>query len=150
MMLSLDSGTVRPLLQTPFDEFDSVVSPDGRWIAYESDRSGQYHVHVSAFPSMTNAVQVSIEAAAEPSQPAWSADGRRLYFRRGQEVLAVEMPARLTDDLPLPVSVTTFPSVDPFGFVDPMPDGRLLGLDGRSIGVQPDLRVVLNWFTELP
>ena len=41
------------LLQTPFDERHAAVSPDGRWIAYESDSSGQVEIYVRPFPDVS-------------------------------------------------------------------------------------------------
>ena len=94
MTVSLDSGSVQPLLQTPFEEFGGVVSPDGRWIAYQSNQSGQSHVHLSAFPSMTGTKQVSVETGwGGPRRPVWAIDERRLYFRNGQQVMAVDVQA---------------------------------------------------------
>jgi hypothetical protein len=48
-----------------------------------------------------------------------------------------------------PVQVSTIPNVIPSGIVDTMPDGRLLAIDGPSIGGAPELRIILNWFKEL-
>jgi Tol biopolymer transport system component len=72
MLLSLD-GTprVEPLLQTPFDERNAAISPDGRWMAYESNESGQSQISVRPFPNVADAhYQISIGGGRTP---AWAA-----------------------------------------------------------------------------
>ena len=53
MMLALD-GTrhIEPLIQTSANERNGVVSPDGRWLAYESDSSGRFEIYVKPFPNL--------------------------------------------------------------------------------------------------
>ena len=148
MLLSIDQhNSVRALLQTPFNELQGVVSPDGRLIAFQSDRSGSSQVYVSAFPSMDSTTQVSIDGGITP---AWAPDGRRLHFRMGRNVvMAVDMTARDLSGVFRPVAVATVPLTYPTAFVDPMADGRFLAIDGANVAGQPELRVILNWFTDL-
>src|SRR5262249_20754605 len=79
MMLSLDaSRKVKPLLQTPSNELNAEISPDGRWLAYESDESGAHEIYVRPFPDVnTGRWQVS---TAGGRAPQWSRDGRELFF----------------------------------------------------------------------
>ena len=75
MMLNVDGEPqVRPVLKTSFSESAAAISPDGRWLAYQSDRSNRSEVYVTAFPSMSPTVQVSTGGGATP---VWSRDGRR-------------------------------------------------------------------------
>ncbi len=67
----------RPLLASSFVEARPAVSPDGRWIAYQSDESGQTEIYVRPFPAGEGKWQVSL---AGGSDPAWSPDGRELFF----------------------------------------------------------------------
>jgi Tol biopolymer transport system component len=67
--------TPRPYLQTPFNETTAAISPDGHWLAYLSDESGQYEVYVDAFPTPRNKVKVSDHGAIFPF---WKKDGREL------------------------------------------------------------------------
>jgi Tol biopolymer transport system component len=46
---------VEPLLQTPFDKRNAAISPDGRWMAYESNESGQSQIYVRPFPNVADA-----------------------------------------------------------------------------------------------
>ncbi len=69
---------VQPLLQTPFDEQEGTISPDGRWIAYESDSSGRSEVYVRPFPAVAGGQwQVS---TASGRRPLWARDGQELFY----------------------------------------------------------------------
>jgi Tol biopolymer transport system component/tRNA A-37 threonylcarbamoyl transferase component Bud32 len=65
------------LLQTPANETEMSLSPDGRFLAYTSDESGRTEVYLSRFPEMIGRVPVS---AGGGQRPLWRADGRELYF----------------------------------------------------------------------
>ncbi len=69
---------VKPLVATRANERGGVVSPDGRWLAYESDRSGTYEVWVQPFPTVdAGRWQVS---SAGGVQPLWARNGRELFY----------------------------------------------------------------------
>ena len=73
-------GKPRPLLNTPYDEEWAQLSPDGRWLAYNSDESGRQEVYVVPFPGPGRKVRVSTEGGRHPQ---WSPDGKELYYRVG-------------------------------------------------------------------
>jgi serine/threonine-protein kinase len=80
MMLSLD-GTrrVHPLLgTTPAVERNGIVSPDGRWLAYESDNTGRFEIYVRPFPN-TSAGQWLISTAGG-TRPLWAPRGQELFY----------------------------------------------------------------------
>ena len=137
---------VRPLLQTRFNEWFADISPDGRWIAYLTNRSGRGEVWVASFPAMTGATQVSINGG---SYPRWSHDGRRLYFYNSNTIWNAEVSGTSTAAVSTPTLVTALPTVRPAGIFDVMPDGRILFVDGPDVGSTPELRIVLNWPAEL-
>lgn len=66
-----------PYLQTPFEELQGQVSPDGRWLAYTSDESGRWEVYVQSFPTPGTKYVVSNGGGGEPQ---WRADGRELFY----------------------------------------------------------------------
>jgi serine/threonine-protein kinase len=70
-------GTAHPLMHTTANETQPAVSPDGRWLAWMTDASGRYEVMVRRYPDGPD-VPVSREGGREP---AWSPDGREIYFR---------------------------------------------------------------------
>jgi serine/threonine-protein kinase len=79
MQLMLD-GThrVTPLLQTKFDERHGTVSPDGRWLAYESNSSGSFEIYVQPFPNVSGGPrQVS---TAGGTRPLWAQSGKELFY----------------------------------------------------------------------
>jgi len=78
-MLPLDGERdARALIQDPFATNAGNVSPDGRWLAYCSDESGQFNVYVRPFPEGDGRWQISSPGGVEPH---WSPDGRELYYR---------------------------------------------------------------------
>ncbi len=83
-----------PYVQTKFAEFGGAFSPDGRWVAYNSDESGQPEVYIQGFPERRGKWLVTAEGGQRPS---WRADGKELYWRRldGTTVMAaaVELQA---------------------------------------------------------
>lgn len=63
-------------------------SPDGRWVAYQSDELGTYQVYVKPFPALDARYQVSLESG---NQPVWSRDGRRLFYLDGALLLSATL-----------------------------------------------------------
>ena len=77
-LLTMTPTQVKPLVETRFDERGGVVSPDGRWLAYESNRSGAYEVYVQPFPDVDRGLwQVSTGGG---TQPLWARNGRELFY----------------------------------------------------------------------
>ena len=79
LQLALD-GTrrVTPLLQTKFDERNGIVSPDGRWLAYESNSSGPTEIYVRPFPNVGGG-QWEVSTAGG-TRPLWSRSGKELFY----------------------------------------------------------------------
>lgn len=75
--LSLDDGTVTPVLSSEFGEAGARFSPNGRFIAYNSDESGRYEVYVRAYPRAEGQTRISTEGGFAP---LWSRDGRELFY----------------------------------------------------------------------
>jgi eukaryotic-like serine/threonine-protein kinase len=69
----------KPILvaNTPFDEFTGEFSPDGRWVAYDTNESGRFEIVVQPFPKPTGKWQVSTSGGI---RPRWRSDGKELYF----------------------------------------------------------------------
>jgi serine/threonine-protein kinase len=147
-LLSLADGRTQPLLSTRFGESAAAISPDGRWIAYQSNRSGRVEVYVAAFPTMASLVPASTSGG---TNPVWSRDGRRLFYNsRGYaaDIEFVEVAAGASLSLSRPQRFGQF-SIASLAF-DVLPDGRLLLISGSgNDGSTPELRVIVNWFDEL-
>ena len=65
------------LVDTPYTEDELHISPDGRWVAFNSDESGRFEVYVASFPQFTFKRQLSVHGGV---QPQWRADGRELFY----------------------------------------------------------------------
>ena len=70
-------GDPAPFLQEGSLIFEARVSPDGRWIAYATNRSGRFEVEVTSFPVPGPRHLVTVDGGG---YPRWRADGRELYF----------------------------------------------------------------------
>ena len=141
----------RPLLQSPFNESGGRLSPDGHWLAYASNESGQEEVYVVPYPGPGGKWQVS---TAGGSRPQWRADGRELFFQGlDQSILAVNVRAGATFEVDVPKALfkTTLSA-------GPYPGYRwAVSRDGQRflVNTPPESEsagrhvVVTNWTTEL-
>jgi Tol biopolymer transport system component len=142
-------------LQTEFGEGQGRVSPDGRYLAYQSDESGRPEIYVRPFPDGTKGKwQVSAGGGA---QPQWSRDGKEIHFivagLRGQltavplklgpaSAPGVEAGApRALFDSRIPITAVNAGSSPRYAVG---PDGRLLMVAVADSNATP-LTVVLNW-----
>jgi serine/threonine-protein kinase len=123
------------------------ISPDGKWIAFETDVSGARQVVVQPFPGPGPREQVSTDGGREP---VWARDGRRLFYRGTHSVYVVEYSITsgfsVLSRRPL-FEDTYLPAVSPHANYDVSPDGtKLLMLEGID---NPRMIVVENWATEV-
>ena len=115
--LGADTTHIRPLLQTPFDQRNAAISPDGRWMAYESNESTRLQIYVRPFPNVADALyQISTEGGRTP---VWAPNGGELFFVNGSTVMSVAIQ-----------STPTFSA----GNVTPLFEASSMLLDGRRIG----------------
>lgn len=85
MLPLTDDHKPKPFLATQFTEAFPAFSRDGRWIAYQSTESGRYEIYVQPFPGPGGKWQVSTEGGLRPK---WSRNGRELFFRSGNRMMA--------------------------------------------------------------
>jgi len=110
MLLSLE-GTprVKPLLQTPFDERNAAISSDGRWMAYESNESGQSQIYVRPFPNVDDAhYQISNGGGRTP---VWAPVGHELFYVNRTSVMAVTVQLTPTFSAGNPTKLFDAPSI---------------------------------------
>jgi Tol biopolymer transport system component len=74
-------------LQTKYRENEATFSPDGRWVAYDSDESGAHEIYVQGFPQHLG--KWAISSAGNGTNPAWRADGKELYWVTRENTLMV-------------------------------------------------------------
>jgi eukaryotic-like serine/threonine-protein kinase len=130
-----------------------AVSPNGRWIAYRSNVSGQNEIYVERYPELGNRQQISTGGGYVP---LWSRDGRELFFLSpdGREMLAVPVQSGSTLVAGRPqVLFETATAVTVSGRpYDVAPDGRFLiirRVETEAGGTPSNMIVVLNWTEEL-
>jgi serine/threonine-protein kinase len=157
-MLDLRTRRVEFLVRTPFNDSNAEVSPDGRWLAYDSNESGTDEVYVRRFPDIdAGRWQVTTGGG---NRAKWARNGRELfYLNRTNELMAASVSGGYAWEVGRPTKIldaryfygevnNTFPPYDV------SPDGtRFLMMkvvDGAEQSARPvDIIVVRNWFEEL-
>jgi Tol biopolymer transport system component len=140
-----------PFLRTPFNENRGRLSPDGKWIAYQSTESGRPEVYVQPFPGPGGKWQVSNAGGGDPK---WRADGRELFYRTpGQDLMAVPVTAGATFESGTPERLFQ-KDLESAGYVltryAVASDGQrfLLNVPVQNTSLA-SFTVVLNWAAEL-
>ena len=142
----------RPFLRTEFNESAAMFSPDGRWLAYQSDESGRNEVYVRPFPGPGEKRQVSREGGSEP---LWAPGGGELFYRNPNGTFAVAMETNPELKLGEPALLYNLDLAIPAGLnipsYDVAPDGqRFLAIRESDDELSRiEITVVLNWFQEL-
>ncbi len=150
-MLSLrENRALRPFLQTRFNERAPMFSSDGHWLAYISDESGQDEIYVQPFPGPGGKWQISTEGG---NQPVWARDGRELFYRNGDKMMALAVTTQPTFSAATPRLLFEGryePSFRGEANYDVSPDGqRFLMVKSMEQPTPTPLVVVLDWFTDL-
>jgi len=81
-------GSPRPVVMTPYNDLGGRLSPDGSWLAFDSDETGQREVYLQPFPGPGAKVRVSVNGGA---MPAWSRSGRELFYWERATLIAVDV-----------------------------------------------------------
>ena len=147
-------GTPEVFLQTPFSEESARFSPDGRWIAYQSNESGPWEVYVRPFPGPGGRWQVSTSGGRKP---LWSRDKRELFYRNGNREMVVRYNVdgdSFRAETPQLMFEGRFMDLGRFYARDVAPDGKRFVMLQSSVteGEPADLTkvtLVLNFFDEL-
>ena len=138
----------RPFLSTHFNEFFSEFSPDGHWLAYESDETGRSEIYVQQYPGPGGKWQISNEGG---NRPVWAHDGRTLFYQNGNKLMRVPIDTKAgfaagtaqqmfqTDFLASGHDFDVMPDGKQFVFIKEMQPAR----------AATQINVVLNWFEEL-
>ena len=144
------------LIKTGFQEFSAEISPDGRWLAYQSNESGRYEIYARPFPNVDGGRWPISNGGG--TRPAWARNGRELFYldddnrltgvtvRVNESTLVVGRPMRLLQEKYSTGTATYGRSYDV------SPDGRFLMIKDQDRVAErpsPTLVIVENWFEEL-
>jgi serine/threonine-protein kinase len=146
-----EKGGPTSWLETQFAEGGPALSPDGRWVAYVSNESGRNEIYVRPFHGSGEKATISTEGGNEP---VWSPDGRELFYRNGDAMMAIDVPAgnvlvagkpRLLFERRYEPSASLWPNYSVTR------DGQrflmVKAIDDGAASTQ--INVVVNWFEEL-
>ena len=142
-------GRPSPFLSSPFGESRATFSPDGGWLAYVSDQSGQNEVYVLPYRTGGKPQRLSKGGG---DQPVWSRDATALYHRGLSENLLFKVAAKLTPDMAVgqPIVVLGGPyelrTVGGAGAAnyDRAPDGRFVMIRKTRQPVRQEIRIDLD------
>ena len=141
-----EDGKVSIFLDTPFNEVAPCFSANGQWVAYASDKTGRYEIHVRPYPDGED-YPISSDGGSEPR---WSSSGRELFYRNGDSMMAVpiEYEPIFKPGVPHPLFEDSYDSLSECPFHDVADDGQRFIMIGR-ISPSAEIRVVRNWIDDL-
>jgi serine/threonine-protein kinase len=141
-----------PFLNTRFKERQPDFSPNGSWLAYTSDESGRDEIHVRPVGHSGGRVQISTAGGTEP---LWARDGKRLFYRRGDQIWAVDIRWEPAFSPAKPQLLFEGPhyswAVNIRGYDISLDGQRFLMVKEASLDPHPVTEIILvqNWFAEL-
>ena len=151
-VLRMSDRKALPFLRTPFNESSPHFSPDGRWLAYNSDESGRQEIYVQPYPGPGGKWQISVDGGREP---VWNRNGRELFYRSGDKMMAVDIATQPGFAAGKP-RVLFEGQYEPTGYTvadyDVSPDGQrflMLKRGDKESATPTQINVVLNWTEEL-
>jgi len=152
-----DGRSERLSMNTAGNEYQAVVSPDDRWLAYVTDASGRDEVWVASFPSGQVKKQVSIDGGTSPQ---WIDRGRELAYLSQRKWLTLRSFADTGSDIALGTPRELFDAaafVETTPLVTPTANAYAAAVDGRRFlaavratdAAVPPIQLIVNWRTLL-
>ncbi len=139
-----------PFLNEPsIVEWSPAFSPDGNWIAYQSDRSGRFEVYATSYPEPGREILISKGGSHRWSPPIWSPTRDEIYYLSAEQshlmVVEIQSGEELIPGIARPLFET-----ENFEVWDIAPDGeRFIGIQHPEQSQISHLDVVFNWFEDL-
>jgi serine/threonine protein kinase/Tol biopolymer transport system component len=139
----------RAVVKTSGYDGGGQFSPNGQWLAYASNESGQFDVYVRPYPGPDRRVPVSTEGG---THPRWSRNGKELFYRNGNKMMVVDVST--SSGITLSRPRVLFEQRYAFGAAQTVPNFDISPDGQRFVMVKDDsasgrINVVLNWFEEL-
>jgi serine/threonine-protein kinase len=152
-LFRLEGGDpLTPLLETSFGESYPQVSPDGRWLAYVSDESGRDEIYVRPFPEVDAGGRWQVSTGGG-TQPLWARNGRELFYRTVEAVIAVpiETDPNFRQGNPEVVFEGNYHLFQGGPNYDVSPDGERFLMIRQDEGASSTSQIIVvqNWFEEL-
>ena len=142
------SGETEALMATPSTEGLVSLSPNGRWLAYTSDESGDDQIYVKPYPLTEERHQISTAPGSE--EPIWSQSGDELFYRNGLRWMSSVITTDPEFNWEELRELFRGNYVNVLGHsYDVAQDGRFLLLQSERPLTITNLHIVLNWFEEL-
>jgi len=136
------SAERRALVQGQFGALWPRVSPDGHWLAYNSNESGESEVYVVPFPGPGGKVRIS---TVRGDNARWRRDGKEIFYLAGNTLMAAAVTAnRSRFDVGPVQRLFEVPMVDGYWPYDVSPDGQRFLVNTLESAVPP-LTIVVNW-----
>jgi dipeptidyl aminopeptidase/acylaminoacyl peptidase len=148
VMLDLSEHRMVPFLTTDYNEMNAVFSPDGGYVAYQSDDTGAFEIYLRPFPGPGPARRISL---AGGQHPRWRADGKELFFLTADwTIMATPIRTQPSLEVGTPAPLFRMPMADIIlGLVSPYdvaPDGkRFLVIVPQATAIPLTLTFVQNW-----
>ena len=144
--MPMGGGTAKPepVTATQYDEPDGRISPDGQWVAFSSDESGQMEIYAARFPNAAGRLRISANGG---THPRWRRDGRELFFLSTDGRLAAVDVSMTGATMHVGETRTLFAVHTPTqpGFqYDVTPDGQRFVVI-TDVAPPPPLTVLVNW-----
>jgi serine/threonine protein kinase/Tol biopolymer transport system component len=141
-------STASPFLNTPDDESTPAISPDGKWIAYTSNRTGQYEIYISPYHGPGSEERISTQGG---DQAVWSPDGRELFYREGDKMMVVSVETQPSLKLGVPELLFEKPYLFDSRNTqyDIHPDGNRFLMIKSEESTSNKINIVINWFEVL-
>ncbi|HEV8337412.1 MAG TPA: protein kinase [Candidatus Polarisedimenticolia bacterium] len=136
-------GKPQPYQAGPGQESHARISPDGRWLAYDSDESGRLEVYVQSFPVPERKTRISVDGG---DTPGWTMAGKELLYAKEDTVMSVPIGQGAALEPGVPRPLLTLPE-GTTGVAATADGERFLVTAGPD--AQRDIRVILNWTTLL-
>ena len=141
-IMSLKDRTSRPFVKTSFEESAAQFSPDGRWVAYQSNQSGAWEIYLQPVDGGRR-LQASDGGGV---RPVWEPNGRGVMYLRGLDVMKATF-SESSGDLGAPVRLYSLQPDDLL--LDVGHDGRLIVLRHSTASTPTTLTVITNWLEEV-
>jgi eukaryotic-like serine/threonine-protein kinase len=138
-----------PVIHTEFSESQGTFSPDGRWIAYTTDETGQPNVYVQPFLRAAGKIRISPNGGRNPH---WRADGRELFYIDANGTMtSVSIDATATLTAGLPKTLFSAGVISTNNMYAVTRDGQRFLVDARlrNTPTATPLTVIVNWTSTL-